>query len=127
MNRNGILEPRVTAPFYGHSFTSVSLMVYGFRSPSWTPSYHTCSIREKVEPTIRSVEEELHGLKLEEDWAEATSPTNSTTEPAIDTTRKGKKSSQGLEKGATTSKAQQNDAVWYANLPCIINCYLLTL
>ncbi|KAH8663761.1 hypothetical protein BGZ61DRAFT_462586 [Ilyonectria robusta] len=73
LKRYGILSPRVTKTFSGHSVKTVMNMAKGFRPLTWTPSVgfrvyhgHSCSIIAQIEPALEEIEGGLQGLKLED-------------------------------------------------------------
>lgn len=73
LKRYGILSPRVTKGFSGHSVKTVKDMEGRFRTPTWTPrvgsgGYHShyCSIITQMGPNLGKIERDLQGLKLED-------------------------------------------------------------
>jgi hypothetical protein len=78
LGKNGILKPPIESPFEGHSIVSVETMIRGFSSVTWYPgsssgryydgyhSSHSCSIVQKMKPTLERVEKELPCLKLKD-------------------------------------------------------------
>ncbi|PHH85032.1 hypothetical protein CDD83_1003 [Cordyceps sp. RAO-2017] len=82
LKRNGILSPRVTSPFDGHSVKTVRAMVKEFKTlENWdddhcvaTGLYYrdeqksvpTCNARTYLDPVVKSMTEGFHGLKLDD-------------------------------------------------------------
>ncbi|KAK8029503.1 hypothetical protein PG993_010794 [Apiospora rasikravindrae] len=72
MQRRGFLNPKPTRPYLGYSVAETTKALCSFKSPEWASrrgrfsDKHRCSLDNFMDATVKSIGDDVEGLKLEE-------------------------------------------------------------
>ncbi|KAK7972426.1 hypothetical protein PG988_006560 [Apiospora saccharicola] len=72
MQRRGFLDPKPTRPYLGYSVAETTKALCSFKSPEWASrrgrfsDKHRCSLDNFMDATVKSIGDDVEGLKLEE-------------------------------------------------------------